>query len=253
MNTQRSRFEGLWNILRFNWHFYALAAAVVAGGIVIGIGLGGRWGMLVLIATVAALFQVALSLAVSHWIYDRSDLYALPFLDGIQPDAVGKVVNIHAGFDETSSILKTRFGEERVLVWDFYHPEKHREISIRRARRASPPRPEQISVDTSRLPLGDGEAGLVCLILSAHEIRDRAEQEQFFTELRRILAPGGRLCVVEHLRDPANALAFSLGVFHFFSRPRWAGLIEGNGFALRSEEKITPFVSAFLAGAEAEV
>ncbi|MEM7603215.1 MAG: methyltransferase, partial [Verrucomicrobiota bacterium] len=56
----------------------------------------------------------------------------------------------------------------------------------------------------------------------------------------------GRIVLIEHLRDVPNFLAFTVGFFHFFPRQHWRDRGEKAGFELEEEEKITPFVSAFV-------
>ena len=68
-----------------------------------------------------------------------------------------------------------------------------------------------------------------------------------FTELRRVLGPGGRVVVAEHLRDAANFLAFGPGFLHFHSRAH-AGRAASRGrrFDIHAEFPITPFVRVFV-------
>ena len=51
--------------------------------------------------------------------------------------------------------------------------------------------------------------------------------------------------MVEHLRDTANFLAFSIGFTHFFSKKTWKKVFKESGFQLLKEEKFTPFMSVF--------
>lgn len=241
----RTAFQGVGNIVRFNWHMFAIAGvvALVAGSAAFAATGPVRW--LVLLVVAAALGGMALSLFVSYLVYDRSALYELPWLAGDEIPPAGILVTLSAGFDEVSPILRNRFPGADLRLWDFYDQEKHTEVSIRRARKAYPPHPATVAVGTGSLPLGDGEADMICLMLSAHEIRDPAERRAFFLELRRILAREGRIWVCEHLRDPANFLAYSVGAFHFHSKQEWLSVFIETGFEVVSERKITPLVSVF--------
>jgi ubiquinone/menaquinone biosynthesis C-methylase UbiE len=67
-----------------------------------------------------------------------------------------------------------------------------------------------------------------------------------FAELRRVLGPGGRVVVAEHLRDWANFMAFGPGFLHFHSRRAWTRCFERARFAIESEFSITPFVRVFV-------
>ena len=242
----RSPYQGVWNIVRFNWHFYAVALVVGIFGILCALQFGSIVRLIAIVVVLIAAIQIAVSLWISHLIYDRSDLYDLSVIGRWDSNPTGLIVNIHAGFDETSSILRDKFPNANFAIWDFYNSEKHTEISIRRAREIYPPDPKQIQVDTIHLPCDDAGADMVCLILAAHEIRSLEEQRLFFSELHRILKPDGKIVVIEHLRDAPNFFAFSAGFLHFFPRERWQRLWGETNFKLESEEKITPFLSAFL-------
>jgi len=246
MENVREPFQGVWNIVRFNWHLYVLAAAVgltLLGG---ALAVEGNVRMVFAFALAVGAVQMLVSLVVSHLIYDRSHLYSLGILDRAMFRDIETIVNIHAGFDETSEGLRKKFPQARLVIWDFYDPARHTEISIQRARAAYPPHPEQDVISTRQLPFESGEADLACLILSVHEIRNREEQERFFAELHRILDDRGRVFVIEHLRDCWNLLAYSMGAFHFFSRSHWLEVFRSAGFDVIEETRHTPFLSVFL-------
>ncbi len=236
--------EGVGNIVGFNWHFYALAAGVL-GLLLVGAGFGPAvWRpCLVLLAGLIAAPVVG-SLLVSWYVYDLSALYSLSWLDaGAPPPA--RILNVHAGFDETSSLLQQRFERAELRVFDFYDPREHTEVSIHRARAAGPPFPGTVAVLPHALPLPDQSIDQVFVLLAAHEIRQPGPRVTFFREIRRVLAPGGTVVVVEHLRDPANFLAYTIGFLHFYSRATWQQTFAAAGLRLVQEKKITPFVSAF--------
>jgi SAM-dependent methyltransferase len=170
-----------------------------------------------------------LSLLATWHAYDASGLYQPSWLAPELKHA-RSAANIHAGFDETTVLLKSAFPHINWHVFDFYHPAKHTEISIRRARRAHPPSPDTMVIDTDRVPLADGSLDRALLILSAHEIRDHDERVRFFRELKRVLAPGGRVIVTEHLRDPANIAAYTIGAWHFHTRGEWLATFHEAGF-----------------------
>jgi hypothetical protein len=56
---------------------------------------------------------------------------------------------------------------------------------------------------------------------------------------------------VEHLRDPANFLAYTIGFLHFYSRATWRAAFRGAGLHLLREQKLTPFISAFILSPDA--
>jgi SAM-dependent methyltransferase len=242
MAALRTPYQGVWNILRFNWHFYVLALVAVLTLYMFATSLDHpllHMGLVLLAGLVV--FTTLVSLAVSHYIYDRSGLYELHWADGTK----GVMVNIHAGFDETSALLRARFNPRQLIALDFYDPKKHTEVSIRRARKAYAPFPGTRAVRTDALPLADASADRVFVILAAHEVRDEAERIACFQELRRVIGARGRVVVLEHLRDVPNFLAYTIGFFHFHSRATWMRTFERSGLQVSSETKVTPFLSCF--------
>ena len=239
--------EGVGNIIRFNWHFYA-GAGVVALGLAAGLVLLRENAMVrlgLMLALAAVLVPTAVSLLVSWYVYDVSGLYSLAWLE-MEAAPPRQLLNIHAGFDESSALLRQRFPAARLRVLDFYNPAEHTEASIRRARAAGPPYPGTEPVRPHALPLPSAETDLVVVLLAAHEIRQPAQRVAFLREIGRVLAPGGRAVVVEHLRDPANFAAYTIGFLHFYSRATWQRAFQAAGLRLRTERKITPFISAFI-------
>jgi SAM-dependent methyltransferase len=233
METMRTVFQGVRNIIRFNWHFYAVAA-----------------GLILLLAelhwylpAVMLLVPTAITLLASLYIYDLSGLYALTW---VEPGPVRTVVNIHAGFDETSAQLTRKFPEARLLVFDFYDPVKHTEVSVKRARRAYPPFPGTLRIDTGAIPLEDGGADRIYVTFAAHEIRDDAERAAFFQQLNRILRPAGYIQVTEHIRDLPNFLVYNIGAFHFLSRKSWRITFAEAGLQIRRQTKLNPFITTFI-------
>lgn len=244
MSSIRTPAQGVCNILRFNWPFFALALAILLGLILGALLTSGVLRWLLVAAVFAALLPVAISLFVSWWVYDHSNLYRLDWLDNIPQLKLGRVLNIHAGFDETSALLAPRV--DALIVFDFYDSSVHTEASIRRARRAYPPYAGAKTVKTRALPLADLSVDAAFVIFSAHEIRDDAERAAFFNELARVLKPGGTIVVTEHLRDIYNALAYTAGVFHFLPRRAWQKTFKSAGLRVRTTFQITPFVTTFV-------
>jgi len=246
MDRLRKSLQGVKNIIRFNWHFYALSLTLLAGLFVTGFLSNGMWTVYVFAAIALIIITLAVSLLVSWYIYDYSGLYSLRWLDEIAIDTTGRMVTINAGFDETSALLVRKFPAKELIVFDFYNPTRHTEVSIRRARKAYPPYPGTKTINTDQLPLPDGSIDTVFAIFSVHEIRDKEEQVRFFTELKRVLQPVGRIIVTEHLRDIANFMAYTIGFFHFHSKRSWQSVFGRAGLVIEKEVKITPFVSVFV-------
>ena len=241
----RKPFQGLWNVMRFNWPFYVMALGFVLVVFILRSYLDPQFRIGADILLILGALATLLSLLVTWYVYDLSGFYKLDWLESLQSGKGETIVNINAGFDETSVLLKSKFGDANMIVCDFYDPARHTEASIKRARKAYPPFPGTLSVSTDKLPINDDSADKVFAIFSAHEIRDVGERNTFFTELNRTLFPGGRVIVVEHLRDTANYLAYNIGALHFHSRASWLGTFKAARLEIEDEIKITPFVTAF--------
>ncbi|MBC6994330.1 class I SAM-dependent methyltransferase [Neolewinella lacunae] len=245
METLRRHGQGVRNIVRFNWHFYLLALLGIAGGLAFGHWLGGGWTTLAWAIALVLLSTIVVSLLVSWYVYDLSGLYALDWLDGLGIPAAGIILNVHAGFDETSALLARKFPAATIQVLDFYDPAVHTEVSIRRARRAYPPYPGTVAVRSGNLPLPTASVGAVLVLLSAHEIRQPEERVLFFRELRRVAAPGAPLLVLEHRRDLANALAYTFGVFHFLAPSAWQETFRGAGLKVKHSRQLFTFLHLY--------
>ncbi len=243
METTRSPFLGVTNIIRFIWHFYL--TGLVGLGIVYlllpflsePIFTIAKWG------SILGVLSLLGTLMVSWYVYDFSDLYQLNFLPISSPKSV---LNIHAGLDEISPILKSKFLHSDLTIGDFYNPELHTEVSIKRARMAYPPSADTIKVETNRLPFTDNSFDITVAFLSAHEIRDEKERVAFFRELKRVSTSEGQIIVTEHLRDLPNFLAYNMGFFHFHAKSVWLNTFEQAGLRLEEEIKTTPFISTFI-------
>ncbi len=242
----RKPLQGVCNIVRFNWHYYAIALLGIGAGLVARLFVTGTVHLLATALLLTAVAGLVVSLAVSCYVYDLSGLYALAWLPGKLSAPGVRLVNIHAGFDETSALLRGRYPQAALRVLDFYDRRKHTEISIRRARKAYPPFPGTQPVTTEDVPLAAGSADCIFLILAAHEIRDPSERTRFFARLRQALGPDGRVVVVEHLRDWPNFLAYNFGFYHFYPGSTWRRTFCQSGLRLVEANKITPFVSVFI-------
>jgi ubiquinone/menaquinone biosynthesis C-methylase UbiE len=241
----RKPFQGVWNIIRFNWHYYVLSALIVIFIFV----LQHYFNTIRIAANILVLLIVCstfISLAVSSYIYDFSDLYKLSWLRSLKLGESGRIINIHAGFDETSELLRRKFKASELVVADFYDPLKHTEVSIKRARKAYQPFPNTQQVSTRNLAMQDNSADKIFTIFSAHEIRNNEERVTFFKELQRVLKPSGQVIVTEHLRDTANFLAYNIGFLHFHSKATWLNTFHLSGLCISKEIKTTPFITTFI-------
>lgn len=243
----RGKYQGMLQILRFNWRFY-MGAVVVLALIAFGLNYATSplWKMLAIVCLVPTAFWTLSSLLVSHWVYDRSSICKWTWLTGVLPIPPQNWANIHAGLDESSAALYHSFPGTKGTVLDIFDPVEMTEASIAEARR----RPENpvpaVHADFRELTMSAGSLDAVFLIFAAHEIRQVDSRLIFFGELHRVLRRTGCVVMIEHLRDWKNFMAFGPGFMHFQSRQTWLHAAEKIGFKVKTEFGITPFVRIFV-------
>jgi SAM-dependent methyltransferase len=196
--------------------------------------------VLALASTAVALLWTAASLAVSHYVYDRSPLYSLEWLT-LQPSVW---INIHAGLDEMTDRLRQRLRTDPCAVFDIFDSEQMTEPSIARARELRASFGSQ-PASWRCLPADSDVGDAIFLIFAAHEFRQTEARHVFFREVARVLKPGGCMLLVEHLRDLPNFLAFGPGFLHFQSRRTWLVAFRVAGLVMSREYSVTPFVRVF--------
>ncbi len=246
MERLRKPFQGVGNIIRFNWHFYVWSLLLMLLLFIITMVTDGWYIIYIKFLLLAIILATVISLAVSFYVYDLSNLYSFNWLHSIAIHPAGTILNIHAGFDETSSLLKAKYPDAELIVFDFYDPQKHTEISIQRARNAYPSYPGTQAITTARLPVAASSVDTVYLLLAAHEIRNEKERIHFFTEIARVLKPAAKIIVTEHLRNLPNFLAYTIGFLHFHSGATWHRTFRLAGLHIRDQIKTTPFITTFI-------
>lgn len=240
----RKPYQGIVNIVRFNWHLYLIAFGTVFFLFLIATTLDTIVQTSIYALGIVILASIIISLMASIYVYDTSNLYQLDWIEVSNEEKI--ILNINAGFDETSVLLENKFPFVNLIIYDFYNPEKHTEVSIKRARKAYPSHPANKVIETTHLPLADSSIDKIMVIFAAHEIRNTQERTLFFKELHRVLKPKGQLYITEHLRDIPNALVYNIGCLHFFSKASWQSIFHQSGFSITHERKLTPFVSNFI-------
>lgn len=246
METKRKKYQGVINILSFNRHFYVYGISLLA--IIIVNYLMLQWSTTLFWLIIAAfIYGLIMPLIISVYIYDFSGYYDFNWLKklNIKDSSENQLININAGFDETSFIIKSHFPKSNLKVFDFYNAERHTEPAIIRARKISSiyPKTQQIKSDT--IPLKDKSVDVIFLLSAAHEIRDYKEKIEFLKECHRLCKPNAKVVMVEHLRDLPNFMVFTIGFTHFFSKNTWKKVFKKAGFSTFDETKFTSFMSVF--------
>jgi ubiquinone/menaquinone biosynthesis C-methylase UbiE len=247
MKATAQKYRGAQQILMFNWTFYTAAIIVLILGMLIlkNVKMPGWMFVVGVLGMALTAFWSFGSLAVSHYVYDRSPLYQLTWLNSLLETSPTNWINIHAGLDETSIILRDYFPAAKMQILDIYDPATMTEPAIERARKITEPELKSIPSDFRHLPIPDQNSAAVFVFFAAHELRTAESRLSFFREVYRILKANGTLIVVEHLRDVPNFLAFGPGFFHFLKHADWIDAARFSNFRTIEEIKITPFVSAF--------
>ena len=244
MERIRKPFQGVTNIAKFNRHFYLPALIMASTFFILSFIVDDLSGYFILLALLIML-PVFLSLIVSYFVYDVSNLYSFNWLQQFRLNT-NSIININAGFDETSALLQQKFKPNTLQVFDFYDEAKHTEISIKRARLAYPSYKDTKKILTSTVPVIVQKANTLFLFFAAHEIRDDNERILFFKNLHSLLEVEGKIIVTEHLRDLNNFAAYNIGFLHFLSYNTWLTTFATAGLAINTTIKITPFVTTFI-------
>jgi ubiquinone/menaquinone biosynthesis C-methylase UbiE len=246
MEIKRRKFQGVLNILSFNRHFYVfgLIGLTIVAWVMLFLNLPN---ILFWIVNMAFGYGLIMPLIISAYVYDYSGYYDFKWLKvfNFKYSENTLILNINAGFDETSFIIKNQFPESDLKVFDFYNSDQHTEPAIIRARKVSLVYPNTKQINSSHIPLKDNSVDLIFLLSAAHEIRSHEEKVQFLKECKRVSKPTGQVIMVEHLRDFPNFVAFTIGFTHFFSSHIWKKAFNEAGFSTFVEQKFTPFMSIF--------
>src|SRR5688572_3625498 len=172
METKRRKFQGVLNILSFNRHFYVFGCGALL--LLFLSRLFINWSDIAFWIVISAfLYGLIMPLIISAYVYDFSGFYEFAWLKKVMAETENPktIVNINAGFDETSFIIKNKFPQSDLQVFDFYNAKQHTEPAIIRARKVSLTYPNTQQIASNSIPLKDNSADVVFLLSAAHEIR----------------------------------------------------------------------------------
>lgn len=242
----RRPFQGVLQILQFNWHSYVATAAAAAVALLAARLLPGWLRAGLLIGVTPALFWLMSSLLVSWYVYDHFPLYDLKWIPRVLSRTPGRCLNIHCGLDETSGLFAATFPGASFAVVDIFDARVMTEASIRLARRMKRGAIAATPARFDDLPFGSGTFDAAFCIFAAHELRRDCQRAALFLEFARVLNRDGELVLMEHSRDAWNLLAFGPGFLHFFSQRAWRKTAAEAGFRVQTELSMTPFVRAYV-------
>jgi SAM-dependent methyltransferase len=238
-----TRQSGAVRIFLYNWPVYVGTWGLAVALLFLRPLLPPTSACLAALAAVTALAWSVVSLLVSLYVYDTSALVSGRWVPGLLGSQAGPWATIHAGLDAEVELDSVMTGA-CVARLDIFDARVMTSASITRARVRTPSVNAAAPCSPTALALDDAACDAIVVAFTAHEIRDRGAREVFFDELRRSLRPGGKVLVVEHLRDLANFVAFGPGCLHFVGRGEWLRLAAHARLAVVSETRITPWVMA---------
>jgi len=155
-------------ILRWNWPMYLKAFLLVTIGLVVCTQFDGliRWAILCAVAS--TIFWSASSLAASWWIYDRSHIFDLKWMQG----SPGHWLNLHNGLDEIDGVLKARYPSCTGDTLDIFDPNEMTEPSVHESRRGMHSKADQ--ANWRYLPSSNQAYDTVFIVFTAHEFPRRS-------------------------------------------------------------------------------
>jgi len=248
MNTIPSRrpYQGVIQILQFNWRSYVATAAAVGVALLALPFLPSPGRIVLLLGIAPALFWMTSSLLVSHYVYDRSPLSDLSWVCSVLPRTPQRWINIHCGLDETSATLAAIFPNAASQVVDIFDPLVMTETSIRAARRVTHQTIPSTLMRYDSITFPGESFDAAFSIFAAHELRRHHQRVTLFREIMRTLTSDGDFILMEHSWDWPNFLAFGPGFLHFFSQRAWRKAASDAGLTVRTELSMTPFVHAYI-------
>lgn len=117
MDIKRKPFQGVLNILSFNRHFYYYGIITLIVLLIIAY-LVKLPSIISILIICGFAYGLLMPLLVSAYVYDFSGYYSLEWLDQfIEDNSISaQVVNINAGFDETSYLISDKLKNADIQV-----------------------------------------------------------------------------------------------------------------------------------------
>lgn len=242
----RMSFTHALRLARFNWPLYAVCVVAAVGGTGTAAipALPPLFRILAALGALIAAWYAIASFAAFHWMFDRSPFLSAAWLVKCVGHAPQTCVQVSVCAEQTVLPIQSVFPDSKIETFDLFDESITTEPAIARARQhglitAAKAAPDAIPVDNDSIDL-------VVVTLAAHEVRHPQRREALFREVARIVAPDGRVVVVEHPRNLSAVLAFGPGLFHFYPHREWVRLARAAKLSIAAEFDITPFVHVFV-------
>jgi hypothetical protein len=234
------------SLLRYNWPLYVTCIAVSATGALIHQSTENELLRLCgLCAGVVAAWYGIASFFSFWWMFDRSPLLSGTWLPSCFEHTPRTCKQLCIALDATIIPIDQIFPQASCSTYDLFDQAIHTEPAIARAKaKTSPQRYAMIQPDdfADKIPRTE----LTLVTLAAHEIRDEKRREQFILETIKSTEPGGKIIIVEHLRNVPAFLAFGPGLLHFYPKSLWLALFQKAQLCVEKEFRVTPFAHVFV-------
>ncbi|MCE9584409.1 MAG: methyltransferase domain-containing protein [Planctomycetes bacterium] len=231
-------------LARYNWPLYAAVVVTVSGGTAAAC-LVPRLEVRLAAAAAAVVAEWfgAASFLAFHAMFDCSEFGKWTWLREELAPPPARWLHLSAGIELTHAPLAALFPGSAGRDVDLYDPVTMPAPAIGRAQEN---KGSALRAKPDALPADAASVDAAVVVLAAHEIHALDMRKSFFRELDRVLAPGGRIVLVEHLRNLPALLAFGPGFLHFLPRSEWLRRTGEIGFRVARERSFTPFIRVFV-------
>jgi SAM-dependent methyltransferase len=132
----------------------------------------------------------------------------------------------------------------KLSVIDVYNPQLTPGAALVRARNQAThtvqtdPRLIWLEGSVDLLPLPDKSMPVVTMAYTLPEFWQSGDREQLLAEIYRVLKPGGRLILLERVRQPQNVMLLGPLVWNWPAAAYWSALLTQAGFTIRKQESL---------------
>lgn len=244
--------RGLRQVISYHWPYYVVASlgCASAAAALSSLDMPSWLAFVVTAGLVACVYWLIVGTVAVWYIFDYSPLTRWQWIPGVLQEVPRRWGNLHVGGDEATPTLRRLYPHATGVEIDFFDPALVTEpglLRLRGARTADGRRP-MLHIDGWSPE--EAQWDVAFLIFAAHEMRTRETRTALLARVRSGLRPGGRILLVEHLRDPANFLVFGPAFTHFFSNEEWLLAAKAAGFSVIRRKRVTPFVHAIVLEAD---
>lgn len=237
-------------------YYLAVAGFAVVCGVLWGVGYAIGWGSLQIAAYVIAglgLFNFLCTLMGLFCMYGPpSERYYRRLVERGGLKGPVQISDVHVGTYRATWNLAKLLPNAKIAsidIWDEAIVDSEPALwDVRKLEAPTKEKHERIQFlkgAFAQLPLADAAVDAVTLGFGIHEV-PRASLDSVFTEIRRVLKPGGKLLMYERGWSVPNYIVFGPGMFHFTRKRDWLALLEKHFGTVRTE-RVMQFVDLFFA------